>query len=103
MKFSKHTVVQGENFSVYFEDLATPKKQVSFDDHFYRLNKIQQACTQDICKHSEEKEIPFTENEIQECVSSLTQTNHQMNLVSGFRTLEVWYSDFNAISCENVY
>ena len=93
MKFLKHTVVQGDNFSVYFEDSATPKKknkpkkkkQVSFDDHFYQFNKIQQACIQDICKHSEEEIIPFTENEILECASSLNSNKSPDEFGFGFQ------------------
>ena len=65
------STIQGENFSVYFEDLATPKNSPGFDEHFYQLNKVQHACIQEICEQSEDVIRPFTGKEVHECVKSL--------------------------------
>ena len=65
------SVIQGKNFSVYFEDLAAPKNCTSFDDHFYQLSKIQHACIQEICDLSDEIITPFSEKEVWDSVRAL--------------------------------
>ena len=63
--------IQGKNFSVYFEDLALPKNNNSFDKDFYQLNKIQHACIREICEQSDDVITPFSAKEVQDSVRSL--------------------------------
>ena len=63
--------IQGKNFSVYFEDLALPKNNNSFDKDFYQLNNVQHACIREICEQSEDVITPFSAKEVQDSVRSL--------------------------------
>ena len=63
--------IQGKNFSVYFEDLALPKNNNSFDKEFYQLNKVQHACIREICEQSEDVITPFSAKKLQDSVRSL--------------------------------
>ena len=63
--------IQGKNFSVYFEDLALPKNNNSFDKDFYQLIKVQHACIREICEQFEDVITPFRAKELQDSVRSL--------------------------------
>ena len=66
--------VQAKNFTVYFEDLASPKESEKYDEHFYtELNKIQHSCTEEICRNSSDKIEPFTEQEMRKSVQTLNK------------------------------
>ena len=60
-----------KNFTVYFEDLASPKENKNYDEHFYQLNKIQHSCIEEICKNSSDEIEPFKEKEMKKSVHAL--------------------------------
>ena len=62
---------QAKNFTVYFEDLATPKENENFNENFYQLNKIQHSCIEEICKESSDEIQPFTEGEMRKSIQAL--------------------------------
>ena len=63
--------IQAKNFSTYFEELATPENNESFDEDFYQLNKIKHSCIEEICKESTDEIQPFTEEEMKKSVQKL--------------------------------
>ena len=65
--------VQAKNFTVYFEDLASPKENEKYDEHFYKLNKIQHSCIEEICRNSSDKIEPFTEQEMRKSIQALNK------------------------------
>ena len=62
---------QGQNFTIYFEDLPRPKSNENYDEHFYQLNKIKYSCIEEICKNSSDETEPFSEEEMSKCILSL--------------------------------
>ena len=76
--------VQAKNFTVYFEDLAIPKENEDYDEHFYQLNRIQHSCIEEICKNATDEVETFSEQEMRKSIQSLNtkKSPDEFSLVS---------------------
>ena len=76
--------VQAKTFTVYFEDLAIPKENEDYDEHFYQLNKIQHSCIEEICKNATDEIETFSEQEMRKSIQSLNtkKSPDEFSLVS---------------------